>query len=69
MQPPYSNSNDQLAEDEQEAIDKSNILRGGRLRHEKPQTQNKYNEGPGEDELPKDVQYGNMGVSGTKRLS
>ena len=58
-----------IAQDEKEAIDKSNILRGDRLRHEKPQTQNRYNEGPDEDDLPEEVQYGNLGVSGTKRLS
>ncbi|KAJ5659507.1 hypothetical protein N7507_005958 [Penicillium longicatenatum] len=52
MQPPYSNSDQQLQEDENDALDKSNILRGDRLRHAKPQTSNKYNEGPGEDDLP-----------------
>ena len=41
-----------LEEDEQEAIDKSNILRGDRLRHAKPRTSNKYSEGPDEDDLP-----------------
>ncbi|KAJ9480918.1 hypothetical protein VN97_g12601 [Penicillium thymicola] len=52
MQPPYSNTDQQLEEDEQEAIDKSNILRGDRLRHEKPRTSDKYSEGPDEDDLP-----------------
>ncbi|OQE18898.1 hypothetical protein PENFLA_c020G06776 [Penicillium flavigenum] len=52
MQPPYSNTDQQLEEDEQEAIDKSNILRGDRLRHAKPRTSNKYNEGPDEEDLP-----------------
>ncbi|KAJ5909846.1 hypothetical protein N7504_004489 [Penicillium tannophilum] len=52
MQPPYSNSDQQLEEDENEAIDKSNIMRGSRLRHAKPQTSNKYNEGPDEDDVP-----------------
>ncbi|KXG52187.1 uncharacterized protein PGRI_084710 [Penicillium griseofulvum] len=52
VQPPYSNSDQQLAEDEREAINKSNIMRGERLRHAKPRTANRYNEGPGEDELP-----------------
>eukprot|EP01083_Nonionella_stella_P092076 257622_1 len=51
MQPPYSNTDQQLEEDEQEAIDKSNILRGDRLRHAKPRTSNKYNEGPDEEDL------------------
>ncbi|KAJ5553659.1 hypothetical protein N7494_003037 [Penicillium frequentans] len=48
----YSNSDQQLAADENEAVDKSNILKGDRLRHAKPQTSNKYNEGPDEDDLP-----------------
>ncbi|CAG7940600.1 unnamed protein product [Penicillium nalgiovense] len=52
MQPPYSNTDQQLEEDEQEAIDKSNVLRGDRLRHAKPRTSNKYNEGPDEEDLP-----------------
>ncbi|KAH3005102.1 hypothetical protein KXW60_005197 [Aspergillus fumigatus] len=69
MQPPYSNTDQQLAADEREAIDKSNILRGDRLRHAKPQTANKYNEGPDEDDLPDVVRYGDSGVSSTKRLS
>lgn len=41
-----------IAADENEAVDKSNILKGDRLRHAKPQTSNKYNEGPDEDDLP-----------------
>ncbi|KAJ5987542.1 hypothetical protein N7451_011907 [Penicillium sp. IBT 35674x] len=60
IDPSYSNSDQQLAEpltknieaDENEAVDKSNILKGDRLRHAKPQTSNKYNEGPDEDDLP-----------------
>ncbi|KAJ5904538.1 hypothetical protein N7504_006921 [Penicillium tannophilum] len=48
----YSNSDQQLAADENEAVDKSNILKGDRLRHAKPQTSNQYNEGPDEDDLP-----------------
>ncbi|KAJ5771647.1 hypothetical protein N7520_002176 [Penicillium odoratum] len=52
IQPPYSNSDQQLEADENEAIDKSNIIKGDRLRHAKPQTSNKYNEGPDEDDLP-----------------
>ncbi|CAI7618932.1 hypothetical protein E8E15_001734 [Penicillium rubens] len=51
IQPPYSNSDQQLEEDEQEAIDKSNILSGDRLRHAKPRT-SKYNEEPDEFDLP-----------------
>ncbi|OJJ82981.1 uncharacterized protein ASPGLDRAFT_437485 [Aspergillus glaucus CBS 516.65] len=69
VQPPYSNSNQQLEEDENEAINKSNILKGDRTRHAKPQSANRYNEGPGEDDLPDYVRYGTSGVSGTKRLS
>ncbi|RHZ58939.1 uncharacterized protein CDV56_106089 [Aspergillus thermomutatus] len=69
MQPPYSNSDQQLDDDEREAIDQSNIMSGDRLRHAKPSTANKYNEGPGEDDLPDVVRYGDSGVSGTKRLS
>ncbi|GIJ89083.1 hypothetical protein Asppvi_008012 [Aspergillus pseudoviridinutans] len=69
MQPPYSNTDQQLADDEREAIDKSNILRGDRLRHAKPRTANKYNEGPGEDDLPDPVRYGDSGVSSTRRVS
>ncbi|KAK4870413.1 hypothetical protein LT330_004761 [Penicillium expansum] len=52
MQPPYSNSDQQLEDDEREAINKSNVMRGDRLRHAKPRTANKYNKGPGEDDLP-----------------
>lgn len=40
-----------IEEDEQEAIDKSNILSGDRLRHAKPRT-SKYNEEPDEFDLP-----------------
>ncbi|KAF3389434.1 hypothetical protein F1880_004142 [Penicillium rolfsii] len=52
VQPPYSNSNEQLEQDEREAIDQSNVLRGERLRHAKPVTSNRYNEGPEETDLP-----------------
>ncbi|RHZ72773.1 hypothetical protein CDV55_107032 [Aspergillus turcosus] len=69
MQPPYSNTDQQLADDEREAIDQSNIMPGDRLRHAKPMTANKYNEGPDEEDLPDVVRYGDSGVSGTKRLS
>lgn len=74
IQPPYSNSDEQLGEsvlfrpmrksaatnivledDEREAIDKSNVMRGDRLRHAKPRTANKYNEGPDENDLPSGV--------------
>ncbi|KAL4861313.1 hypothetical protein BDV12DRAFT_180460 [Aspergillus spectabilis] len=51
MQPPYSNSDRQLAQDEDEAIDKSNILRGDRLRHAQPGAQTGYAEGEDEGEF------------------
>lgn len=44
-------------------------MQGGRLRHAKPQTRSKYDEGPGEDDLPDDVRDGLVGVSGTKRVT
>lgn len=56
-------------EDEKEAINKSNILEGDRTRHAKPQSANRYNEGPDEEDLPDYARYGTSGVSGTKRLS
>ncbi|KAF7589027.1 hypothetical protein BBP40_004854 [Aspergillus hancockii] len=68
MQPPFSNSDQQLERDEGEAIDRSNILGGDRLRHSKPTTQNKYSEGPDEDDLPEDVRYGQSGRSATGRM-
>ncbi|KAJ5911839.1 uncharacterized protein N7473_001142 [Penicillium subrubescens] len=46
-----ANSDQQLANDEKEAIDRSNII-NERTRHAKPQTDNGYNEGPSEEELP-----------------
>ncbi|KAJ5950052.1 hypothetical protein N7454_001636 [Penicillium verhagenii] len=51
------NSDEQLARDEDEAIDQDNITsdKGHSLRHAKPQTKNAYNEGPDEDDLPKEV--------------
>ncbi|RAO64560.1 uncharacterized protein BHQ10_000572 [Talaromyces amestolkiae] len=67
MQPPYSNSDQQLAQDEREAIDQSNILGGDRLRHAKPRTRNAYNEGPDEDDLPAEVSQGQDGRSATGR--
>lgn len=57
------------ADDEREAIDQNNILPGDRLRHSKPQTRNAYNEGPDENDLPEDIRDGNLGRSGTKRVS
>ncbi|OQE24439.1 hypothetical protein PENSTE_c007G00748 [Penicillium steckii] len=51
----FANSDKQLAQDENEAIDQSNII-GERTRHAKPQTSNQYNEGPNEDELPEEAQ-------------
>ncbi|GKZ18689.1 hypothetical protein AbraIFM66951_007709 [Aspergillus brasiliensis] len=65
IQPPYSNSDQQLAQDEREAIDQSNVIQG-RTRGAKPQTQNQYSEGPGEDDLPDEVLYGNAGTSSTR---
>ncbi|KAF3393839.1 hypothetical protein F1880_004963 [Penicillium rolfsii] len=46
-----ADSDQQLANDEKEAIDRSNII-NERTRHAKPQTDNGYNEGPSEDDLP-----------------
>ncbi|PKY01781.1 hypothetical protein P168DRAFT_306878 [Aspergillus campestris IBT 28561] len=57
MQPPFSNTDAQLALDEDEAIQGSNILSGDPLRHAKPQSSTKYSEGPDEDELPEEVLY------------
>ncbi|OJJ47315.1 hypothetical protein ASPZODRAFT_15997 [Penicilliopsis zonata CBS 506.65] len=68
MQPPYSNSDAQLADDENEAIDPSNII-DERLRHARPRTKNGYDEGLGEDDLPEGVRQGDVGVSGTTRIS
>ncbi|KAJ5444438.1 uncharacterized protein N7458_008310 [Penicillium daleae] len=45
-----ADSDQQLANDEKEAIDRSNII-NERTRHAKPQTDNGYNEGS-EDNLP-----------------
>ncbi|KAF3404698.1 hypothetical protein DPV78_002512 [Talaromyces pinophilus] len=67
MQPPYSNSDEQLAQDEREAINQSNVLGGDRLRHAKPRTRNAYNEGPEEDDLPADVSQGRTGRSNAGR--
>ncbi|EED19809.1 conserved hypothetical protein [Talaromyces stipitatus ATCC 10500] len=67
MQPPYSNTDEQLAQDEREAIDQSNILGGDRLRHAKPRSRNAYNEGPGEDDLPSVVSQGQSGRSAAGR--
>ncbi|EPS28035.1 hypothetical protein POX_e07006 [Penicillium oxalicum] len=46
-----ADSDEQLAKDESEAIDTSNIIKE-RTRHAKPQTENGYNEGPSEEDLP-----------------
>ncbi|KAJ5082862.1 hypothetical protein N7532_011905 [Penicillium argentinense] len=51
----FADSNEQLARDEDEAIDKSNIM-NDRTRHAEPQTSNRYNEGPNEDDLPEEEQ-------------
>ncbi|KAJ9302061.1 hypothetical protein DTO271G3_927 [Paecilomyces variotii] len=69
VQPPYSNSNEQLQDDEREAIDQNNILGGDRLRHAKARSSTGYNEGPDENDLPEDVAGGDNGRSATRRLS
>ncbi|GAD96219.1 conserved hypothetical protein [Paecilomyces variotii No. 5] len=69
VQPPYSNSNEQLEGDEREAIDRSNILKGDRLRHANARSSTGYNEGPDESDLPADVASGDNGRSATRRLS
>ncbi|EEP81949.1 conserved hypothetical protein [Uncinocarpus reesii 1704] len=51
MKPFSANTDAQLAQDEREAIDKSNIMKGSRTRRAKPQGQG-YSEGPDEDDLP-----------------
>ncbi|KAL4781037.1 hypothetical protein BJX76DRAFT_336269 [Aspergillus varians] len=51
VQPPYSNSDQQLAQDEDEAINRSNILGNQRLRHAKPELQGAYQEGEDEREF------------------
>lgn len=56
-------------DDEREAIDRSNILKGDRLRHANARSSTGYNEGPDEDELPADVSAGDNGRSATRRLS
>lgn len=43
------------AQDENEAMDQSNILGGDRLRHVQPQSSNGYDEGPTEEDLPAEV--------------
>ncbi|KAJ5301251.1 hypothetical protein PENANT_c023G10331 [Penicillium antarcticum] len=45
----------QLDEDNDGAINHSNVVKD-RLRHAKPQTANKYSEGPDEDDLPAEAQ-------------
>ncbi|CAI7568898.1 unnamed protein product [Penicillium bialowiezense] len=54
----YEDGNAQLGvggADEDQAIDQSNVIKGDSLRHAKPQTQNGYNEGPSEDDLPQEA--------------
>ncbi|KAJ6126728.1 hypothetical protein N7523_002340 [Penicillium sp. IBT 18751x] len=48
-----ADSDEQLARDEDDAIDESNITTEG-LRHAKPQSSTGYQE-PGEDDLPEEV--------------
>lgn len=43
---------DSTAQEDDQAINQSNVIKGDALRHAKPQTSNGYNEGPGEDDLP-----------------
>ncbi|KAL2424520.1 hypothetical protein ABEF95_011365 [Exophiala dermatitidis] len=66
IQPPQSNTNAQLEQDEREAIDKSNIVKGGRTRGAQPT--GSYSEGPDEDDLPKEVVTGESGRSDIKAL-
>ncbi|KAL2219721.1 hypothetical protein M432DRAFT_365171 [Thermoascus aurantiacus ATCC 26904] len=69
VQPPYSNSDEQLEQDEREAIDERNILKGDRTRHAQPRTANRYNEGPDEEDLPAEVRDGTVGRSARKRVT
>lgn len=48
----WTGSSRTIEQDENEAIDESNIMSRDRLRHAKPQTSNQYSEGPEEDDLP-----------------
>jgi hypothetical protein len=57
-----ADSNEQLERDDKEAIDKSNIIKGSRTRHAKPQGPG-YSEGPDEDDLPEAVAAGDDGTS------
>ncbi|KAL2824002.1 hypothetical protein BDW59DRAFT_89778 [Aspergillus cavernicola] len=63
MQPPFLNSNTQPTQDEGDAIDKSNILRGGQTRHARLQYPAGYSEGPDEGDLPKEAREGMTGQS------
>ncbi|KAK7900276.1 hypothetical protein LTR67_004022 [Exophiala xenobiotica] len=63
MQAPKSNSDAQLEQDEREAIDRGNVVKG-RTRHAKPT--GSYSEGPDEDQLPKEVASGVDGTSSTR---
>ncbi|KAI9748990.1 MAG: hypothetical protein M1815_002833 [Lichina confinis] len=56
-----ADSDEQLQQDEKEAIDKSNIIKD-RTRHAKPEGVG-YSEGPEEDDLPKNVRDGLDGRS------
>ena len=53
-----------LEQDEQEAIDKSNLLKGDGLRHAKPT--GSYKEPGDEEGLPKSVLKGDDGRSATR---
>ncbi|KAL4936074.1 hypothetical protein BDV06DRAFT_114371 [Aspergillus oleicola] len=69
MQPPHSNSNQQLEQDENEVIDSSNMLNdpgsGRTTRRNKPQATG-YSEGPDEDDLPSEAFE--TGQSSTRRV-
>ncbi|KAJ5179951.1 hypothetical protein N7492_003161 [Penicillium capsulatum] len=66
MVPHYADTDQQLAQDENEAMDQSTILKGDRLRHNKPQTANRYNEGPDENDLPSEISEGLEGGSSAR---
>ncbi|KAJ5679707.1 hypothetical protein N7462_007951 [Penicillium macrosclerotiorum] len=47
-----NSSQNEISEYDIEGMDQSNILKGDKLRHAQPQSANRYNEGPDEDDLP-----------------
>ncbi|KAF7716922.1 Uncharacterized protein PECH_000686 [Penicillium ucsense] len=52
IDPATADTNRQLRQDEREAVNESNIMQGDRLRHTRPVTSNRYNEGPEESDIP-----------------